>query len=136
MRASGHVRGKAIEPLATGEEGEAVLAKLVGAKFNGTETQVVASTGACAEMCNSVARRFDVFVDNVAYESKVGRVYLSPSIERQIRSDAFLIKTGQIEGARWDFFTSSVSGTIGPSQPVVDLLNELQIPYSIHLPNK
>ncbi|TFD36295.1 hypothetical protein E3T34_01075 [Cryobacterium sp. TMT1-62] len=135
MKRDGHVKAAGSARLfATGGEGEVFLAGLFGAAGGGEYTQVVRSTKDCMEVCNVVARRFDVLVDNVAHESKVGRVYLSPSIEKQIRSDAYLVEKGDIEGAHWHFFASSVSNTMGPSKPVLDLLDELGIPYTIHVP--
>ncbi|MDR7187020.1 hypothetical protein J2X85_004081 [Microbacterium trichothecenolyticum] len=99
-------------------------------------SQVVLSTDGCLVVCNAVARRFDVFVNGVAHESKVGRVTLTDSIERQIRSDAYLIErgVGGVESAHWHFFASGQSNSIGATQPVLDLLDELGIEYTIHLP--
>lgn len=74
-----------------------------------------------------------VVAGDVAHESKVGRVSLTPSIERQIRSDAYLVGRGEIAGAQRHFFPSAESNTIGPTEPVLDLLDELEIPYTIHL---
>lgn len=96
--------------------------------------QVVASTKSCRLVCNAHNRRFDVVADGVAHESKVGHVPWSPAVERQIRSDAFLIKAGNIKGAQWHFYPSSVSNTLGADPKVLDVLDELKIPYTVHLP--
>ena len=136
MKREGHVEwhGTSARFFATGLDGESFLTRLYSASGVGEYTQVVRSTRDCIEVCNAVARRFDFLADNVAHESKVGRVYLSPSIERQIRSDAYLVDMGDIDGAHWHFFASSRSNTMGPSAPVLDLLDELDIPYTIHVP--
>ena len=136
MKRDGHVKAEGARApfFATGKEGEAFLAGLYPATDGSKYTQIARSTKDCIEVCNVVLRRFDVLVDNVAHESKVGRVNLSPSIERQIRSDAYLVDQGEIEEARWHFFASAVSKTMGPSKPVLDLLDELGIPYTIHIP--
>ncbi len=118
----------------TGKDGETFLAGLYPATDGSKYTQIARSTKDCIEACNDFLRRFDVLADNVAHESKVGRVNLSPSIERQIRSDAYLVDQGDIDGAHWHFFASAVSKTLGPSKPVLDLLDELEIPYTIHIP--
>lgn len=114
----------------TGKDGEDHLARVYGA----TGKQVMFRTKDCIEVCNPVARRIDVLVGGVAHESKVGRADLTPSIERQIRSDAYLIEIGSFEAAHWHFYASSVSNSIGPSKPVRDLLDAYHIPYTIHPP--
>ncbi|TFC91318.1 MULTISPECIES: hypothetical protein [Cryobacterium] len=135
MKRPGHVKaGGGARFFATPKKAEAYLARTHGVKDRGEYTQVGRSTKDCIEVCNAVVRRFDVVVDDVAHESKLGRVNLSPSIERQIRSDAYLVQKGDIKGAHWDFFASSVSNTMGPSAPVLDLLDEMGIPYTIHVP--
>ena len=137
MKRPGHVKaGGRARFFATPKEAEAYLASTHGVKDGGEYTQVVRSTKDCIEVCNAVLRRFDVLADNVAHESKVGRVNLTPSIERQIRSDAYLVAKGDsdIEGAHWDFFASSGSNTMGASEPVLDLLDELGISYTFHIP--
>ena len=135
MKRPGHVKaGGRARFFATPKKAEAYLARSPGVEHGGENTQVGRSTKDCIEVCNAVLRRFDVVADKVAHESKLGRVNLSPSIERQIRSDAYLVQKGDIKGAHWDFFASSVSNTMGPSEPVLDLLDDVDIPYTIHVP--
>jgi len=50
----------------------------------------------------------------------------------QVLKDAELINTGRVEGAHWHFFTSGVTGKGGASQPLLDLLSENGISYTIH----
>ncbi|MGQ0467591.1 MAG: hypothetical protein ACT4QG_20015 [Sporichthyaceae bacterium] len=133
VKRSGHVAGKPAPFLADGPAGERFLLEQFGAGAGAT-TQVVAKTSGCILVCNAVARRFDVVVDGVAHESKVGKAYLTPALERQIRSDAYLIKNGDIKGAHWHFFPSAASNTLGADRKLLDLLDELKIPYTVHLP--
>jgi hypothetical protein len=47
----------------------------------------------------------DYLVDRIAYESKAGlNVKLTPTIERQIAKDAYLIADGVLEGVEWHFW--------------------------------
>lgn len=119
---------------ANGPEGEKFLEHLYGVNVVGATKQISASTKGCLKVCNDFRRRFDVLADGVAHESKVGFVRMSPSIERQIRSDAWLVKNGDIEGAHWHFFASARSNTLSADKKVLDLLDEQRIPYTIHPP--
>jgi hypothetical protein len=127
-----HVQGTAARFFADGTEGEVFLENLYGATLKGADKQVWASTKGYI----GKGRFFDVFVDGVAHESKVGHVAWSKSIENQIMKDAWLVKNGDIEGAHWHFFASSASNTVGADKKVLDLLDERGIPYTIHLPAK
>ncbi|WP_156364895.1 hypothetical protein [Aeromicrobium sp. Leaf245] len=129
----GHIDGGLGKFFSTGSAGERFLASLYGVNAKGADTQVSASTRGCEVVCNSVRRRFDVVADGIAHESKVGKVSLTASVEKQLRSDAYLIETGAIEGAHWHFFASSASNTLGSSKRLLDRLDELNIPYTIHL---
>lgn len=134
MQRTGYEAGAAGKFFDTGQAAETFLAQLEGGSAAGVTTQVVRSTAACTIVCNASARRFDVLAGGVAHESKVGYVSLTDDIARQIRSDAYLIASGEISGAHWHFFASSVSHTIGASAQVFDLLDEYGIPYTIHMP--
>ena len=65
-------------------DGEKYLADLYGANANGVNKQVRASTAGCIEVCTSKVRIFDVFVDGVAHESKVGHEPWSKFTRNQI----------------------------------------------------
>lgn len=114
----------------TGSAGEQYLAS----SYTGSIEQKVFSTSGCIDVCNPIARRVDVLVDGIAHESKVGRVYLTPGIRRQIESDAYQVEIGAYTGAEWHFFPSAVTNTLGASTQVLDLLNAKGIGYTIHLP--
>lgn len=135
IKRPGHINGAPAQFFATGNEGEAFLGGLFGAKAKGVNLQVRASTADCGEICsNSRVRIFDVFVGGVAHESKVGFVGPSQFTERQIRKDAWLVNNGYIKGAHWHFFASSRSNTLGADTRVLDMLDTYGIPYTIHAP--
>ena len=120
--------------LPDGRAGEVFLEHALGASTDEARRQVRVLTDSCRQGCNPKARVFDVLVDGVAHESKVGYVPWSSSVEAQIRSDAWLVQTGAVSGARWHFFGSDYSHTVGADPRVLDLLAEAGIPFSIHLP--
>ncbi|HWB71263.1 MAG TPA: hypothetical protein VG452_03530 [Egibacteraceae bacterium] len=76
-----------------------------------------------------------MLVDGVAHESKVGYVRFSRRIQRQIEKDAALLNAERIDGARWHFFASPRSNSLGADPRVLDLLEANGIGYTIHLPN-
>lgn len=117
---------------ATGRDGEKYLERTLKRQSKDVSTQFHAPTKECEVGCNLFARRVDMLADGVAHESKVGRVSLSDSVAKQIRSDAFLIQTGAIKGAHWNFFTSAVSNSCGPSRKVLELLEQNDIPFTMY----
>lgn len=115
-------------------DGEKYLEDRFDAHVNGVSRQVRASTEGCIEVCNtSNVRIFDVVAAGIAHESKVGYKTLG-EVEKQIRSDAYLIQKGVVAGAHWHFFASGQTDKLGASPEVFALLNELGIKYTIHLP--
>ncbi len=105
---------------ASGKEGEAKLAELVGG-----ESQKYFPT--------SMGGRFvDQYAKGIAHESKVGYTSLTRRIKIQVLKDEYLIKKRSIDGAHWYFFESSVTGKIGPSQPLRNFLAEHGIDYTIY----
>jgi hypothetical protein len=134
MRRSGHVKGAPATFFADWTKAEDFLADRFRAQGRIPKTQVSMNTIECPKVCTALRRKFDVVVDGVAHESKVSYTYLSPQIEMQIRSDAWLIKKGEIEGAHWHFFASTYGDKLGADKKVLDLLDEVGIPYTIHLP--
>lgn len=77
-------------------------------------------------------RRVDQLINGVAHESKVGYTTLTKNVQTQISKDAFLIQSGQIDGATWHFFKSPVTGKGGASQPLINELNKNKINYIVH----
>lgn len=104
----------------TGKDGERYLAELVGG-----DSQVYFKT-------SQGGRYIDQLSDGIAYESKVGYTSLTEFVRKQVLKDAELIKTGQINGAQWNFFTSDVTGKIGASKQLLEFLEQNGIKYVIH----
>ena len=105
---------------ASGAEGEAALAKIVG----GGETHAYFKT--------SLGRRFvDLLSDNIAHESKVGYTTLTKRVKTQILKDKELM-IEDVKGAHWHFFRSSITGKVGPSEPLKKYLEEHGIKYTIY----
>lgn len=77
-------------------------------------------------------RVVDRFSKNIAHESKVGYRSLDKFTKKQVLKDAELISSGQIKGAEWHFFTSSVTGKGGASKPLQNLLRKSGIKYTRH----
>jgi hypothetical protein len=115
-------------------DGESYLADLYRADVNGVDKQVRASTSGCTDVCTGSVRIFDVLADGVAHESKVGRVPFSQFARNQIHKDAWLVRNGDIEGAHWHFFASARSNKIGADPRLLDLLDDVGIPFTIHIP--
>jgi RHS repeat-associated protein len=104
---------------ATGQVGEQALQALGG------ESQVFFRT-------TQGARYVDQLVGGVANESKVGYTTLTQSVTTQIAKDAELLNTGQVNGVVWHFFTSPVTGQVGPSGPLLQALQNAGITVVIH----
>ena len=79
-----HVAGRPAGWLPTGRAGEELLEGWLGATTKSFDKQVYRST---EHLGIAKGRFFDVFVDRIAHESKVGYVSLSDAIRTQIRKD-------------------------------------------------
>jgi Mg-chelatase subunit ChlD len=78
-------------------------------------------------------RHVDVVDGNgVLHEVKCGYVSLRSSVSRQIEKDALLRADG--DEIVWHFVASDRTGSLGADPAVLDLLDEVGIPYVIHLP--
>lgn len=104
----------------TGKIGEQWLADNLGG-----ESQVFFNT-------SQGARYVDQFAGGIANESKVGYQSLTPSIQLQISKDAELLNAGRVQGVDWHFFQSPVTGLGGPSQPLLNALQQNGINVIIH----
>lgn len=109
---------------ATGRAGEQYLAEMVGATAQNIGRNYFATSMG--------ARYVDVKKDGVAYESKVGYASLTSFVRKQVLKDSELMQTGSVNSVEWHFFRSSISDSIGPSQPLSDLLTEHGIKVIIH----
>jgi len=104
----------------TGQVGEQWLAQNLGG-----ESQVFFNT-------TQGGRYVDQLVGDVANESKVGYQSLTPTIQLQIAKDAELLNGGTLQGVNWHFFQSPVTGLGGPSQPLLNALQQNGINVIIH----
>jgi RHS repeat-associated protein len=104
----------------TGKVGEQWLADNLGG-----ESQVYFKT-------SQGARYIDQLANGIANESKVGYTSLTPNVQLQIAKDVELLQTQQIQGSTWHFFTSPVTGIGGPSQPLLNALQQAGIKVVIH----
>jgi RHS repeat-associated protein len=77
-------------------------------------------------------RYVDQLVGDVANESKVGYQSLTQSTQLQISKDAELLNNGTFQDVNWHFFRSPVTGLGGPSQPLLNALQQNGINFIIH----
>lgn len=134
LKREGHVPGPSSLFLTDGPAGEKSLEGMLRRQGSTVETQVRASTRGCSDVCNPQVRVFDALVDDVAHESKVGFNSLTSSVRSQINSDAYLVKTGAIKGAHWHFYPSAHTSQLGATKPLLNLLEEKGIAFTIHPP--
>lgn len=105
----------------TGVVGEEALAEIVG---GGTPH---------AYLATDYGPRFvDLLKDGWAYESKTGYQTLTADMSTQVLKDANLIQSERIQGATWHFFMSPVTGKVGPSKALFDMLTANGIGVVIH----
>lgn len=134
MKREGHSIGPPSRFMANGLAGEANIERMLSAHGEIVETQVRASTVGCVEVCNANARIFDAVVDDIAHVPKVGFNTLTSSVRAQISSDVYLMETGVIDSAHWHFYPSAHTSQLGASKPVLDLLQEKGVSFTIHVP--
>jgi RHS repeat-associated protein len=77
-------------------------------------------------------RIVDCFSKQVIRESKYGYQGLSQSIQTQINKDVWLLKNTDIKSIEWHFYWSKVSGTGGPSGPLLKELYRQGIKVIFH----
>lgn len=78
-------------------------------------------------------RFIDQFADDIAHESKVGFTCLSKRVQIQVMKDAWLLGTYKVDRVVWHFFRSEITGKIGATQNLMDLLTRYGIEYIIHI---
>jgi hypothetical protein len=67
-----------------------------------------------------------------AIESKLGRTSLTRSVQRQLAKDQWLLANERrVTSVEWQFSRSSATGQIGPTQPLIDALNNAGIRWSL-----
>ncbi|NTW40492.1 MAG: hypothetical protein HGA44_11505 [Cellulomonadaceae bacterium] len=67
----------------------------------------------------------------VGIESKVGRTSLTATTRSQIAKDSLLLRNGDVNGLKWVFSRSGVTGQIGPTGPLADELGKAGIPWRL-----
>ena len=68
----------------------------------------------------------------MAHEAKVGYTCLSKRIRIQIEKDAWLLKQRRVDEVVWHFYRSDITGKIGASKPLLELLEKNGITYIIY----
>jgi len=61
-------------------------------------------------------------VNRIAHEIKTGYQSLSSTISQEIAKDVELLANGSVREVVWHFYPSPINGSIGGSQPLLDLL--------------
>ena len=77
-------------------------------------------------------RIVDDVTDDIAREAKTGYQALTSDIELQIAKDTELLQSNQVKGVEWHFYTSPVTGEVGPSGPLSTALRSAGIKVVIH----
>ncbi len=77
-------------------------------------------------------RFIDQFADRIAHEAKTGYTYLSEDVATQISKDVWLRETGRVDDVVWHFYRSGTTGEIGPSGPLRNALDNVNIKWIIH----
>ncbi len=78
------------------------------------------------------ARFIDQLVNGAAHEAKVGYTSLTPRIALQVAKDGELVRTVQVSDYTWHFFLSPVTGKGGPSEPLLNQLEQAGINIKFH----
>jgi RHS repeat-associated protein len=83
------------------------------------------------------ARRIDVLkivddlsvlrinAETVAIESKVGRTALTPRVRQELARDWWLLRQGKVNKVVWEFSPSDVTGEVGPTRPLQEMIDKL-----------
>ena len=108
-----------MDPHDIGKIGEDVLKKLGGESQRSFPTS----------MGDRVA---DQLVDGIAHESKVGYQSLTGDIRLQIAKDKELLRSKDVDGVVWHFFTSPFTGKRGPSAELLKALQDAGFGVEIH----
>jgi hypothetical protein len=82
-------------------------------------------------------RRVDVLKlgqELISIESKVGRTALDARVRQELARDWWLRRQGQVDRVVWEFSPSDVTGKVGPSKPLLEMLNKLGFEVRINTP--
>jgi hypothetical protein len=131
--------GSAAGVMKTWRDGERWLQAALGATRRGFDYQVYSQLPKGLRYLGEVfsgGRYSDLIVGRVAHEVKVGRVRLTPFVRMQLAKDKWLLSHPErsgLRGVHWHFMISGRSGTVGPSRKMLERLEQLEIPYTIHV---
>jgi hypothetical protein len=116
------VSGVALTANTVGKLGEAALENTFRMKG---QTAIQVSDGSI--------RIVDALIGGIANEAKVGYVALDTFTKTQILKDAMLLaEGGAVKAAHWHFFPSPITGKVGASENVLDMLRANNIGYTIY----
>ncbi|MEG2712541.1 MAG: hypothetical protein RR988_05900 [Clostridia bacterium] len=115
----------------SGQAGEIAMDQLIGGGKM-TVIENVHFTDPSTGLEITEKRVIDRLKNDVAHESKVGYASKTKFIQKQVAKDLKLLQKGDIEDIQWHFFKSSITGKIGPSQPLRKLLEDNGIKVIIH----
>jgi RHS repeat-associated protein len=116
------VSGVALTANTVGKLGEAALENTFRMKG---QTAIQVSDGSI--------RIVDALIGGIANEAKVGYVALDTFTKTQILKDAMLVaEGGAVKAAHWHFFPSPITGKVGASENVLDMLRANNIGYTIY----
>lgn len=80
-------------------------------------------------------RRLDVLKEGdelVGIESKVGRTSLTPRVRQELARDVKLLRSGELDQVRWEFWKSARTGEGGPSSALRQRLDKFGIEIVEH----
>jgi RHS repeat-associated protein len=77
-------------------------------------------------------RRADVLTaERGSIEAKLGRTGVTRRTRQEVQRDVELRRDGKVSSLEWVFGTSPVTGKVGPTRPLADLLDANDIPWRI-----
>ena len=80
-------------------------------------------------------RRLDVLKEAdelIGIESKVGRTGLTARVRQELARDVKLMRSGQLDKVRWEFWKSARTGQGGPSAPLRQMLEKFGVEIVEH----
>jgi filamentous hemagglutinin len=109
----------------------------IGASGKAAELALRAATGGVPQFFRTAGvgacgRFVDAFVNGAAHEAKAGLTSLTQFVQTQIAKDAYLLANGRVSSVTWHFYTSSVTGVGGWTQPLYNALTNAGIQVVRH----
>ncbi len=128
---------KSISKSATASNAAAKTPQVVTNRLNGkaAEKAVMEATGGKPKTFQTpLGRRdVDVFVPNTptAIEVKTGKVSRTSHTMSQINNDVNLLNSGTVQSVEWHFYPSPITGQVGPTGPLEQMLKQNNIGITI-----